>query len=251
MLVLPRLAFAMSESERRFLSPDWSDGRAKNVSLDGQALKGARGAAADLAAAGGDDRPLCRQFGGPRDRTLPRLRAACEASANELSAAAGSRTRGLVAQGRFAPSRRCVSVAAQWRRADPAGFLERQPGRATRLARGGTVRIDGENDAAADFASAARSSRRAGDGARDEGPSHGIRPRDAWAPRSREGRRCVPARLRAGDRALRAGDNLALLFRSGHACGRIGPVHARADDPLCRCPPSTSPNARRSRSWSA
>jgi hypothetical protein len=39
-LVLPRLPFAMSESERRFLSPDWSDGRAKNISLDGKALKG-------------------------------------------------------------------------------------------------------------------------------------------------------------------------------------------------------------------
>ena len=49
MLVLPRLGFAMSESERRFLTPDWSDGRAKNISLDGRALKGARGSAADLA----------------------------------------------------------------------------------------------------------------------------------------------------------------------------------------------------------
>ncbi len=48
-LVLPRLGFAMSESERRFLTPDWSDGRAKNISLDGRALKGARGSAADLA----------------------------------------------------------------------------------------------------------------------------------------------------------------------------------------------------------
>ncbi len=46
-LVLPRLGFALSESERRFLSPEWSDGRAKNISLDGAALKGARGAAAD------------------------------------------------------------------------------------------------------------------------------------------------------------------------------------------------------------
>jgi hypothetical protein len=47
-LVLPRLAFAMSESERRFLSPDWSDGRAKNISLDDRTLKGARGSTADL-----------------------------------------------------------------------------------------------------------------------------------------------------------------------------------------------------------
>jgi len=48
-LVLPRLPFAMSERERRFLSPEWSDGRAKNVSLDGSRLKGARGSAKDLA----------------------------------------------------------------------------------------------------------------------------------------------------------------------------------------------------------
>lgn len=47
-LVFPRLAFAMSASERRFLSADWSDERAKNISLDGGALKGARGSAADL-----------------------------------------------------------------------------------------------------------------------------------------------------------------------------------------------------------
>jgi hypothetical protein len=48
-LVLPRLAFALSPAERRFLSPQWSDGRAKNVSLEGSTLKGARGNAADLA----------------------------------------------------------------------------------------------------------------------------------------------------------------------------------------------------------
>jgi 3-deoxy-D-manno-oct-2-ulosonic acid (Kdo) hydroxylase len=48
-LVLPHVGFALEERERRFLSPDWSDGRAKNISLDGTRLKGARGAAADLA----------------------------------------------------------------------------------------------------------------------------------------------------------------------------------------------------------
>jgi hypothetical protein len=48
-LVLPRVGFALSERERRFLSPDWSDGRAKNISLDGTRLKGARGTAEDLA----------------------------------------------------------------------------------------------------------------------------------------------------------------------------------------------------------
>lgn len=48
-LVLPRLGFAMSVPERRFLSPQWSDQKAKNISFDGHALKGARGSASDLA----------------------------------------------------------------------------------------------------------------------------------------------------------------------------------------------------------
>src|SRR5258707_99447 len=47
-LVLPDVRFALSERERRFLSPQWSDSRAKNVSLDGAKLKGARGATGDL-----------------------------------------------------------------------------------------------------------------------------------------------------------------------------------------------------------
>ena len=47
-VVLPRVSFALEESERRFLSPAWSDGRAKNVSLDGDRLKGAHGEASDL-----------------------------------------------------------------------------------------------------------------------------------------------------------------------------------------------------------
>ena len=37
-VALPRATFVLAESERRFLSPAWSDGRAKNVSLDGDAF---------------------------------------------------------------------------------------------------------------------------------------------------------------------------------------------------------------------
>jgi 3-deoxy-D-manno-oct-2-ulosonic acid (Kdo) hydroxylase len=48
-LVLPRLAFELFEDEQRFLSPQWSDDRVKNISLEGQTLKGARGAPEDLA----------------------------------------------------------------------------------------------------------------------------------------------------------------------------------------------------------
>ncbi len=48
-LALPHVSFTLTPAERRFLSPEWSDGRAKNISLDGTALKGARGSAADRA----------------------------------------------------------------------------------------------------------------------------------------------------------------------------------------------------------
>jgi len=48
-LVLPNLGFALTVGERRFLSPQWSDGRAKNISLEGDAIKGAQGSAVDLA----------------------------------------------------------------------------------------------------------------------------------------------------------------------------------------------------------
>jgi hypothetical protein len=48
-VVLPHVRFEMSERERRFLSPVWSDGRAKNVSLEGARLKGAQGSDSDIA----------------------------------------------------------------------------------------------------------------------------------------------------------------------------------------------------------
>jgi hypothetical protein len=48
-LVLPHLAFELLGGERRFLSPQWSDASAKNISLEGAALRGARGAPDDLA----------------------------------------------------------------------------------------------------------------------------------------------------------------------------------------------------------
>src|SRR5437016_6535468 len=50
--MLPHLAFRLNPDEGRFLSPRWADGRAKNISFDGVALKGAAGAPEDLAALG-------------------------------------------------------------------------------------------------------------------------------------------------------------------------------------------------------
>lgn len=49
-LVLPRLPFMLEPDETRFLDPRWSDGRAKNISLDGTTIKGASGTADDKAA---------------------------------------------------------------------------------------------------------------------------------------------------------------------------------------------------------
>lgn len=49
-LVLPRLAFAFAPDETRFLNVRWSDGKAKNISLDGTSIRGASGSADDLAA---------------------------------------------------------------------------------------------------------------------------------------------------------------------------------------------------------
>jgi hypothetical protein len=49
-LVLPRLAFALEPGEIRFLDVRWSDGKAKNISLEGSTIKGAVAGADDLAA---------------------------------------------------------------------------------------------------------------------------------------------------------------------------------------------------------
>jgi hypothetical protein len=79
-LVLPHVNFTLSESERRFLSTAWSDGRAKNVSLDGASLKGAAGAAADLADLAAMIRTLRRRRGHAGDDAFPALCRVCESA---------------------------------------------------------------------------------------------------------------------------------------------------------------------------
>lgn len=51
-LFLPHLTFELLPNELRFLSPDWSDGKAKNIYLRGneREIKGAKGSADDLSA---------------------------------------------------------------------------------------------------------------------------------------------------------------------------------------------------------
>lgn len=46
-LALPHLGFALLDGERRFLDPSWSDGRAKNISLDRGEVRGTRAQGAD------------------------------------------------------------------------------------------------------------------------------------------------------------------------------------------------------------
>jgi hypothetical protein len=48
-LALPRLAFTLEPGEARFLDPRWSNGRRKNISLDGAVIKGASANAAERA----------------------------------------------------------------------------------------------------------------------------------------------------------------------------------------------------------
>ncbi|MDA8382069.1 MAG: Kdo hydroxylase family protein [Betaproteobacteria bacterium] len=47
-LFFPHLAFVLGAEEKRFLSPRWSDGKAKNISLEGEMMRGAVGQAQDL-----------------------------------------------------------------------------------------------------------------------------------------------------------------------------------------------------------
>jgi 3-deoxy-D-manno-oct-2-ulosonic acid (Kdo) hydroxylase len=51
-LFLPNLSFEFAATETRFLSPDWSDGKSKNIYLRGseRVIKGAKGNAEELAA---------------------------------------------------------------------------------------------------------------------------------------------------------------------------------------------------------
>jgi hypothetical protein len=44
---LPKMVFALDDTERRFLSASWSNGRAKNISLDEGRIKGAAGTVAE------------------------------------------------------------------------------------------------------------------------------------------------------------------------------------------------------------
>ena len=190
-------SFALTPAERRFLSPAWSDGRAKNISLDGDALR-ARAArpptARELAAMIGALRDDAR---GARRRALPALCAVRQARAHELPAAA--RRSAASVSWRKDDSRLHVDAfpsRPNRRRAHPARVLQRQSRRADRV-----WRVGEPFEAMAQtllprmrvrFAGAAARARGA---ARHQGRAQRVRPPDARAARSREGGSRLPARI--------------------------------------------------------
>ena len=135
--VLPHVNFALTDAERRFLSPAWSDGRAKNISLDGDRLRGAAGTAADRAELAAMIARFAACAGELVAALFPRYAPYVQARADQLPAAAGRGPRRFVAQGRLAAAHRRVPVAAEPRRADPARVLEHQP--AARTASGASA----------------------------------------------------------------------------------------------------------------
>jgi 3-deoxy-D-manno-oct-2-ulosonic acid (Kdo) hydroxylase len=110
-LILPHLAFRLDPDETRFLSPRWADGRAKNISLDGRALKGAAGVPEDLAA-------------------LARMIARFAASAADLVSALFPRYAAYVTRARtsFRPQP-AVGRALSWRKDDTRLHIDAFPSR--------------------------------------------------------------------------------------------------------------------------
>jgi len=113
-LVLPQLAFVLADDERRFLAPQWSDGRAKNISFEGASLKGARGSADELAG-------------------LSRMIARFAASAAELVAALFPRYAPYAKRARtsFRPQP-AVGRAVSWRKDDARLHIDAFPSRPNR-----------------------------------------------------------------------------------------------------------------------
>ena len=110
-LMLPHLAFRLDPDETRFLSPRWADGRAKNISFDGRALKGAAGGPEDLAA-------------------LTRMIARFAASAADLVSALFPRYAASVTRSRtsFRPQP-AVGRAISWRKDDSRLHIDAFPSR--------------------------------------------------------------------------------------------------------------------------
>ncbi len=110
-LVLPHLGFRLAPEYTRFLSPRWADGRAKNISFDGETLKGAAGAPEDIVA-------------------LSRMIARFAAHAGELVTALFPRYTSYVTRARtsFRPQP-AVGRAVSWRKDDSRLHVDAFPSR--------------------------------------------------------------------------------------------------------------------------
>jgi hypothetical protein len=110
-LILPHVNFRLCPDETRFLSPQWGDGKSKNISFDGAVLKGAAGSAEDLAA-------------------LSRMIARFAASAAELVTALFPRYAPYVKRARtsFRPQP-AVGRAVSWRKDDSRLHVDAFPSR--------------------------------------------------------------------------------------------------------------------------
>ncbi len=76
-ILFPRLAFFLAGAETRFLSPGWSDGKAKNLSFENSStgLRGARGAPENLDALQAMIQRFARQATSLAESLLPQYRA--------------------------------------------------------------------------------------------------------------------------------------------------------------------------------
>ncbi len=229
-IVLPQVGFVLRESERRFLSPIWSDGSRKNISLEGESLRAAMGSAADRA-------ELAAMIG----------RFATEASA--LVTALFPRYAPYVKRARtsFRPQP-AVGRDVSWRKDDARLHIDAFPSRPTGGER--ILRVFSNINPAEDrvwrvgepFEAMARtflpSIRRPLPGSaallsalfvtkrrRSEYDHLMLQLHDRAKARHE-----LPTRLCARDRALRSGHDMAVLFRPGHARRVFRSVHARTDD---------------------
>ena len=105
------------EGEERELHPIDRQGRGHE--LHG---RGGRGAAPAHV-------PVLEHGQGPGRGPLPELQGGDEGDAHEPAPRRDRRAQELVAQGRHAPPRRRLPLAAHGRQPDPAGFPQREPGR--------------------------------------------------------------------------------------------------------------------------
>ena len=181
-LSFPHLPFVLTEAERKYLDPQWADGRAKNISVrwpSGE-LRGAAAASADLDAL----RALIVRYAEQAEalvlRLFPHYQRPSRARQFVVPAVPGRDPRDELAQGRHAAPHRRVSVQSDARHAPAARLQQRQSERpAARVARRRAVRGPRPALPAGDPSTAARHRVPAACQRHHEAPTHRVRSCDA------------------------------------------------------------------------